>query len=157
MDNRSLIPSFFGRGLRPVSGIFSDLQSEIERVFDDFTRRPFATNGREMFQPSFDVTETPEALELSAELPGCDPKDVDISLDGRMLTIRGEKKAESDKKEGSRHVVERSYGSFMRSMTLPFAIDSNKIEAKFDKGVLKLHLPKPPEAKAEVKKIAIKS
>lgn len=159
MDKPSYLPSLFGRGVRQGQDIFSQLQNEVDRVFDSFsTARPFAAFGRNGgFEPAIDVAETADAIDVTAEIPGCEPKDVEISLVDRTLTIRGEKKTEKEEKNKNYHAVERSYGSFVRSMTLPFAADPGKVEARFDKGILKVHLPKPPEAKQEVKTIPIKS
>jgi HSP20 family protein len=158
MDKSSFLPSLFGRGARQGQDVFSQLQHEVDRVFDNFTStrpmRLFGGNGA--FEPAIDIAETPEAIDISAEIPGCDPKDVEISLVGRTLTLRGEKKTETERKDKNFHAVERSYGAFVRTVPLPYAVDPAKVEANFDKGVLKVHLPKPPEAKEDVKKIPIK-
>ncbi len=159
MDKPNALPTLFGRGVRQGQDIFSQLQHEVDRVFDSFSlSRPLsALTGNGAFEPAIDVAETAEAIDVTAEIPGCDPKDIEINLVDRTLTIRGEKKVEKEQKEKNYHAVERSYGAFVRSMTLPFAADPAKVEASFDKGVLKVHLPKPPEAKQAVKTIPIKS
>jgi HSP20 family protein len=159
MDKQSYLPSLFGRGLRQGQDVFAQLQNEVDRVFDSFTSsRPLSTLiGNGAFEPAIDVSETADAIDVTAEIPGCDPKDVEISLVDRTLTIRGEKKSEKEQKDKNYHAIERSYGAFVRTMTLPFATDPSKVEAKFDKGVLKVHLPKPPEAKQDVKKIPIQA
>ena len=94
-----------------------------------------------------DVTETAEAVVVKAEVPGMDAKEINISVTGDVLTIKGEKKSEREEKEENYHVVERSYGSFSRSMTLPAAVNLDKIEAKYDKGVLTVTCPKKEEVK----------
>jgi HSP20 family protein len=96
------------------------------------------------------------AIEVTAELPGVDEKDVDVTLANGVLTVRGEKKTERDEEDKDKnwHVVERSYSSFSRAIPLPFDPDPAKVEAKFDKGVLHIHLPKPAEIKQQ--KIEIK-
>jgi HSP20 family protein len=105
--------------------------------------------------PATDIVETPEALTLTAELPGLDRKDVDISIDDGMLTIRGEK-ADDRTVEGSKyHVVERLYGSFQRTFALPRTVDASKINAEFGKGVLTVVMPKTVEAKAKGRKIEV--
>jgi HSP20 family protein len=159
MDKQGYLPSLFGRGLRQGQDVFSQLQHEVDRVFDSFTSsRPLATLiGNGTFEPAIDVAETVDAIEMTAEIPGCDPKDVEITLVDRTLTLRGEKKTETEQKEKNYHAVERSYGAFVRTMTLPFATDPAKIVAKFDNGVLRVHLPKPPEAMQDVKKIPIQA
>ena len=83
--------------------------------------------------------------------------DIDVSVVDNVLTVKGEKKSETEKKEADYHMVERSYGAFTRSLTLPYEVDASKVDAKFDKGVLKITLPKPAEVKAKTKKIKIKS
>lgn len=157
---RSLIPSFGSR----ESGNgdpFSSLHHEIDRVFSDFSkglpavRWPFGNGGT--LAPSIDVTETDKALEVSAELPGVEEKDIDVSLSDNILTIKAEKKAEKESKEKTYHLVERSYGSIQRSISVPFKADPDKVEARFDKGVLKVTLPKPAEAVAKTRSIKVKS
>ena len=129
----------------------------MDHLFDDFAsgyRWPFA-NGRNTPMLQIDVSETDADVTIEAELPGVDEKDIDVTLTDNLLTIKGEKKQEKEEKNKDYHLTERSYGSFSRSMTLPFDADPKKIKAKFDAGVLKITLPKPPEVKAKVKKIAI--
>lgn len=131
---------------------FTALQQEIERVFDNFGAwRGFDGT---VFTPSMEVTETDKAIEVTTELPGIDEKDVDISLSNDVLTIRGEKRAEKEEKNKSYRLVERSYGSFERSLALPSGIDAEAIKAHMEKGVLKITLPKPAAAQAQKIKIA---
>ncbi|CUU17768.1 Small heat shock protein CDS [Bradyrhizobium sp.] len=94
---------------------------------------------------------------MTAELPGVDEKDIKVSLDGNQLVISGEKKAESTKDEKNWHVEERSYGSFYRSMSLPFEPEDGAVEAHFDKGVLHLAINKPAKAVKTTKTIDIKT
>ena len=148
-------PSFFGRDDNPFGTLFR----EVQKTFEDFSRRsPIAGLSSEMLPPKIDIAESRDAIDLTAELPGVDEKDVDVTLADGMLTIRGEKKSERDEtdKEKNWHVVERSYGSFSRTISLPFDPDSAKVEAKFDKGVLHIHLPKPAEVAKKQQKIEIK-
>jgi HSP20 family protein len=152
---RSYLPSFFGRDDDPFGSLFRDVQ----KTFEDFSRRsPIAGLSSEMLAPKIDIAESKDAIDLAAELPGVDEKDVDVTLADGMLTIRGEKKSERDEtdKEKNWHVVERSYGSFSRTISLPFDPDPAKVEAKFDKGVLHIHLPKPAEVAKKQQKIEIK-
>jgi HSP20 family protein len=151
----SPLPSLFGRESEPLGSLFR----EIEKTFDDFSRRmPFgaATVGNGFLTPRIDVSESKDAVDITAELPGVDEKDVDVTLAEDVLTIRGEKKSERDEKDKDWHIVERSFGSFSRSIALPFEADASKIEAKFDKGVLRVHLPKSAESARKEKKIEIK-
>lgn len=136
---------------------FRALQRRMDRLFDDFAgdyQWPFA-NGRGTKMPTIDVSETEKELTVEAELPGVDEKDIDVTLTDNLLTIKGEKKQEKDDKKKDYHLTERSYGSFSRSMTLPFDADPAMIKAAFKDGVLTITLPKPAEVKAKVKKIAI--
>jgi HSP20 family protein len=141
---------------------FFRLQHEMNRLFDDAFSgfqfpAAFRGDGDETRLPRIDVHEADHAVEVEAELPGVDEKDIDVQVTDNLLTIRGEKKFErKDAKEGQYRVMERSYGSFTRSMTLPFSVNPDAVEATFKNGVLKLTLPKPPEAQLQTKRIAIK-
>jgi HSP20 family protein len=105
--------------------------------------------------PRVDVSETDTELKIEAELPGIDEKDVEVVLSDGRLTIKGEKKQEKEEKKKDYHLLERSYGSFARSIALPFEADPDQVKASFAKGVLTVTVPKPPEVKAKEKKIAI--
>jgi HSP20 family protein len=150
---RSYLPSLFGRDDDPFGSLFR----EVQKTFEDFSRRsPLAGFGSDILAPKIDVGESENAIDLTAELPGVDEKDVDVTLADRMLTIRGEKKVERDEKDKNWHVTERSYGSFSKTISLPYDPDPAKVEAKFDKGVLHIHLPKPAEVAKKQQKIEIK-
>jgi HSP20 family protein len=147
-----------GTRLQPVS-LFGSLHREIDRLFDDLTRGGYGTlpsPAQTNLMPSIDVTETDKEIEITAELPGLERKDVDISIEDDLLTIRGEKKVETkeEDKDKNYHVSERSYGVFYRVIQLPPGVDPASIQAVMSKGVLKLTIPKP--AKAEPKKIEVK-
>ena len=140
---------------------FDALQSQIDRVFNDFTRgfgMPRSLWGEEGSPfPSLEMHDEGNKVMLAAELPGVDESDIDISADGQMLTISGEKKSEYESKEGQGgYRTERTYGSFSRSVSLPFDIDPDKVDARFDRGVLKLTIEKPAEAMRATRKIPIK-
>ncbi len=105
--------------------------------------------------PSIDVSETRDKYTVTVELPGVDQDDLDVTLEDDVLIIRGEKKKESEDKDESYHRVERSYGSFTRSLRLPGKVDPEGIKAKFKKGILTLTVPKPEEERG--KKIEIKA
>jgi HSP20 family protein len=107
--------------------------------------------------PAISVAETKDAFEVTVELPGVDEKDIKVSLDENQLVISGEKKAESMKEEKEWHVEERSYGSFYRSMFLPFEPEEGAVEAHFDKGALHLTIKKPAKAVKTTKTIDIKT
>ena len=103
------------------------------------------------------MSEDEQAYKISAELPGIDAKDIDVSVSGDTLVLKGEKRQEREEKDKNYHFSERSYGSFHRSFELPSSVDRNKIAADFSKGVLTITLPKTVEAQKPVKKIEVKS
>jgi HSP20 family protein len=129
---------------------------DIRRRMDEMMQRAFS--GGEGEQPAFgmdvDGSETEEAYEIEAAMPGIKPEDIDVTLDSNVLTIRGKMKAEQEEKGKTYHVRERRVGSFARSITLPTTVDADKIEARYEDGVLKLRLPKAEEARP--KRIEIK-
>jgi HSP20 family protein len=153
----SYLPPMFTRGSEGLGSLFR----EIEKTFDDFSRRsPLAGYfGDGAAAPKIDVSEGKDGIEVTAELPGVEEKDIDLTLSNDVLTIRGEKRSERDEtdKDKNWHVVERRYGLFSRSVTLPYQPDSDKVEAKFEKGVLRVRLPKPAEIAKKEKKIAIRA
>lgn len=106
--------------------------------------------------PSMDVKETDKEISIEAELPGLDEKDLSLTMQNGVLTIEGEKKLEHEEEKENYHVMERRYGGFHRSLRIPDTVNEDKIEARFDKGVLKVVLPKRPEVAAEHRKIEIK-
>ena len=99
------------------------------------------------WSPSVDIYETENEIVLSAELPGVNEDDVEIKIEDRTLSLRGERKLEKETKEENYHRIERSYGSFYRSFTLPNNVDMEKIKAEHDNGILKIMMPKKPELK----------
>lgn len=107
--------------------------------------------------PAFDISETEKEYTITAEIPGIDVKDIDITLSNGILSIKGEKKKEEESKDTNYYCVERHYGSFERRFRIPESVKTDKLDARYDKGVLKLSLPKSGEKKArqiEVKKEA---
>ncbi|WP_306120882.1 MULTISPECIES: Hsp20/alpha crystallin family protein [unclassified Roseitalea] len=167
MQIRDLIPWGRNREATRAEGANDDnpvthLQRDINRVFEDFWsrfERPFAgTNGGLTgFGPTTDVTETDEAIEVAIELPGLSEKDVEVSLTEDVLTIRGEKKHESEDKRKGVYISERSWGSFYRMVPLPPGVDADKASADFKRGVLTVTLPKTPEAQSKIKRIEVKA
>lgn len=147
-----------GRGVRRAEeDPFTDLRRRMDRMIDDMTRSwgvPAATHAPDPPEPAFDVSENDEALTVKADLPGMDEKDVEVTLDGALLTIRGEKRSERDEEKDQYHVVERTHGAFTRSFRLPFD-PADGVRAAFDKGVLTVTLPKPPEARSVARRIEI--
>ncbi|MGN6283716.1 MAG: Hsp20/alpha crystallin family protein [Afipia sp.] len=152
---KSLIPvtnehRLFGRQFSPLTA----LQQEIDRLFDGFGRGFSATSASPLL-PNMDVSETEKEIEITAELPGLEEKDVQLNVADNLLTIRGEKKSHREEKEKDYRLVERSYGSFQRTIELPNGVNPDSIQATISKGVLKVVVPKP--APAQTKKIAVKT
>jgi HSP20 family protein len=134
---------------------FEFLHSEIDRLFGDFTRS-FPSFRTPALVPNMDVTETDKDIEITMELPGLEEKDVEVNVSDNVLTVRGEKKAEKEESKDKNHwLLERSYGSFMRSLTLPDGVKAEDIKADIAKGVLTVKVPKP--AQAQAKRIDVKA
>ena len=155
-----------GRPETPVAPFgwpFRSLQREVNRVFRDFFDEAnlpdvgFGASFTPGVAPKMDIAETDKAFEVTAELPGIDEKDVELSVDEGVLTIKGEKKAETEEKKKNYHRIERSYGAFQRSLALPPSVNVEAIEATFKKGVLTVTLPKTAKAVEKAKKIQVKS
>ena len=140
----------------------ADLQRQMNALFENFWRgadRPFAGLDLPLGEgmPRTDVVETDNGVEISIELPGMEQKDVEVSLTGDSLTIRGEKKIEKQEDKKGYYVSERSYGSVYRSIPLPPGVDADKADATFKNGVLTVRLPQTAEAKEKVKRVEVKS
>jgi HSP20 family protein len=158
MTLKSLIPVGGERGVtRAASNPFSTLQQEIDRLFEGFSRgfTGFAGFPSREMMPSMDLSETDKEIEITAELPGLEEKDIQLNVADNVLTIRGEKKNEREETKKDYHLVERSYGSFTRSVQLPDGVNTDNIKAVMSKGVLKVTVPKP--APTQTKKIDIKA
>ncbi|MCP8939326.1 Hsp20/alpha crystallin family protein [Alsobacter sp. SYSU M60028] len=121
---------------------FRAMQREMDDMMRSFGRLP-ASSGMEMRVPAMNVSESDGSIEISAELPGVDDKDITVSVDGNRLYISGEKKRERDDTDKDWHIVERSFGSFQRSLSLPFEPADDAVEASVDKGVLHVTVRKP--------------
>ncbi len=135
-----------------------DIFREMENMFRYFWHDFPVWEGNEVagtFSPDLDVSETDKAIEIRAELPGLDKKNIDISLDRNLLTVRGEKRQEKEEGDKRYHLIERSWGSFVRSIRLPAEVDEKKLEATFKDGVLKVVLPKTEESRKKVTHIAV--
>ncbi|MDI3470944.1 MAG: hypothetical protein OJF62_003007 [Pseudolabrys sp.] len=154
MSLKPLIPADRNRWSMPSP--FVSLQQEIDRIFEDFTQTfpSFRGNGGKL-TPRTDVTETDKEIEVTAELPGLEDKDVQINLADNLLTIRGEKKSDKEEKDKNYRLVERSYGAFERIIELPNGVKPSDVKATIAKGVLTVTISKP--APAQEKKIEVKS
>jgi HSP20 family protein len=142
---------------QPFAGFpgFEDFENRVQKVMENMLTEADAGSTAIGWVPVMEITESPTEMIASAELPGIDRKDVEISVDDDMLTISGEKSEEKASEEKKYHVWERSYGSFRRSFSLPRGVDASKINAEFKNGVLKVHMPKTNEAQAKGRKIEI--
>ena len=141
-----------------ASDPFVSLSRAIQQSLDDTLRGlPVGATEAAAMPVRMDVKEDEGAFHVTADLPGLTEKEVEVTFDDGVLTLRGEKKIERDEKKDTWHVVERSYGSFARRLSLSAAIDATKIEAKFEKGVLTVTLPKQPHEQTAGRKIEIKT
>jgi HSP20 family protein len=142
--------------------ILSAMRHEMDRLFErfehGFPRLPgiFRHGDGGVMAPELDVRDTTTSITIEAELPGVDVKDISITLADGVLTIRGEKKQNREEKSDNYYIAERSYGVFQRALQLPDSVDETKVDAKFDKGVLKITATKKPEAVKAQRRIEIK-
>jgi HSP20 family protein len=151
---------------------WQSFRNEMDRLFDRLSggfgvpslRRMFEPKPNWLYEGSFswsppaiDITEDEKAYKITAEVPGLEEKNVDVTVSGEMLTLKGEKHYEKDEKDKNHHVSERAYGSFQRSFVLPDGVERDKIAADLTKGVLTITLPKTAEAKKPQKKIEVKT
>lgn len=160
MNIRSILPT---RGHSAVerAAPFEELQKEIDRVFESFSRGfprfdPMR-GGEGRFVPDIEIEENDKTIRIAAELPGVDEKDVEVSLTDNILTIAGEKRSEKEHKDGGAYRSERAYGSFSRSMSLPFELDEDAVQADFRKGVLTVTVKKPDNVQTKTRKISVKA
>jgi HSP20 family protein len=162
MKTESWLPALWGES-KELRDPFTAMRRQMEEMFEDlpgFGRfaRPTANS---LLTPRMDVSETGKELRITAELPGVEQKDISVTLTGDVLTIKGEKRTEAESKSGDKdptyHRIERSYGSFQRTMSVPYDIDPAKVDAKFKDGVLTVTLPKPAEVQKQAKLIEIKT
>jgi HSP20 family protein len=137
---------------------FTTLQDRMNRLFQDsFTPGRDEALSTSSFAPAVDVYEDEHKITLKIEVPGIDEKDIDIRVENNVLTVTGERKFEKEEKEENYRRVERHYGSFTRSFTLPTTVDADNITADYDKGVLKVQLAKKAEAKPKQIKVNVGS
>ena len=156
---------------RATSDPFRALRGEMDRVFDRFAGGFHLPSWRGMFgvepagqqsgfsfsAPAVDVTEDEKAYKVTAEMPGLEEKNIEVTIAGDLLTLKGEKRHEKEEKDKNHYVSERAYGSFQRCFALPDSVDRDKISADLAKGVLTVMLPKKAEAQKPEKKIEVKA
>jgi len=145
---------------------FEALHRGIDRVFEEFRHGSLFGDLPSLFRegraldmrlPRLDVAETDADVQIKADLPGMDEKDVEVTVGARTVTIRGEKKSESEEKKKNYHVKERTYGSVQRVVALPEGVDVDKTKATFKNGVLAIVIPKTAKAKAAVRKVQVQA
>jgi HSP20 family protein len=142
---------------------FFSFRQHVDRMFDDF----FNGFGRRVVgspfdswaapTPSLDLTETEKQIVVTAEMPGLDDKDFEVSVSGDILTLKGEKKAEHEHRNGDAHYMERRFGSFSRSVRLPFEVQDEKVDARYEKGVLTIRVPKPADMQRQIRRIEVRT
>lgn len=154
---KDLIPSPRSRYLPEMFGPLGFLRREMDRLFDQA-----GANGallplweKNAAAPQMDVAETGKEIQITAELPGVDLKDVEVTLANGILSIKGEKRSERDEKKANFHLVERTFGMFERRISVPEGCDPAQVKAKFSNGVLEVTVQKPAEAQSAAQKIQI--
>lgn len=151
---KSLLPGLWTGG-RSLPDPFTDMRREMDAFFNRPVRG-LPTFDAGFATPAVNVAETPDAIEVTAELPGVAEKDISVDLDGTRLVISGEKRAEEKKEDKNWRLIESSYGSFQRVIALPFEPQEGDCAAHFDKGVLHLRIAKPKAEQQQNRKIEIK-
>jgi HSP20 family protein len=142
---------------------FFSFRQHVDRMFDDFFngfgRRAVGSPSASWAAPtpSLDLTETEKEIVVTAEMPGLDDKDFEVNVSGDILTLKGEKKAEHEHRNGDAHYMERRFGSFSRSVRLPFEVQDEKVDARYEKGVLTIRVPKPADMQRQVRRIEVRT
>jgi HSP20 family protein len=159
----SVVPFGWGGSMLPSRASNNDpfvrLWNDVDQLFGNV----FRNSGLTELQPTgmiglpLEVSETGAELKVVAELPGVEEKDVSVELVGDVLTIKGEKKTEEERKDENYHVTERRYGTFSRSLRLPYTVEADKVQAAFKNGVLTITMPKPAELQQQPKRIEVKA
>jgi HSP20 family protein len=162
MSLRELIP-FTKKSVpvkRDLENPFSLLRHDMDTLFNDLFRgvemEPFLGRHDARFSPNVDITESEKEIRVSAELPGMNEKDIDITLNHDSLTIKGEKKEEKEDRGKDYYRMERTYGTFCRTIPVPVEVETDKVNAHYRKGILTITIPKSAKALEEKKKITVK-
>ncbi len=154
----ALYPILRRRGVPTRFGSWGS--GDVDQVFDRFFgggAGGWSGDGERNLYPAVDVREDSDSISVQAELPGLNPEDVHVKLENGVLTLSGEKQAQQEKGEGDYHFVERRYGKFLRSFTLPDSVDADKIDAAYSHGVLTVTLPKLAKAKPRSVEVKVKA
>ncbi len=131
------------------------LQERMNRMFDESLFRLRPGRSEALWSPAVDILEDENNITVKAELPDMTEKDIDVKIENNVLTIKGEKKLEKEEKRENYHLIESTWGNFVRSFNLPAGVDGDKAQAKFDKGVLRITLPKKEETKPKQIKVKV--
>ena len=164
VDFKALVPWRSNKSQTPTTredffDPFVTFRREMDRMFDDFFGgglRP-AQSAWQTLTPAIDIEENDKEIVVLAELPGVTEKDVEVSLAGDVLTIKGEKRSQHEEKNGDSTYLERRFGSFSRTVRLPFEAGDEQVDAKFSNGVLTIRLPKPAQSQRAVRRIDVKA
>ncbi len=151
----ALYPILRRRGVPTRFGSWGS--GDLDQVFDRFLGSGWFGDGERNLYPAVDVREDSDAISVQAELPGLSPEDVHVKLENGVLTLSGEKHVQQEKGEGDYRVVERQYGKFLRSFTLPDSVDADEIDAAYSHGVLTVTLPKLAKAKPRSVEVKVKA
>ena len=141
---------------RDVPDVFNEMEDMIRKMWYGFPFHSITEDVDAAWTPRLDVSENDKSIEIVADLPGMEKKDINVSLEDDLLTIKGERKQEKEESGKHYHSIERRYGAFYRSLRLPVEVQSTKINASFKDGVLKITLPKTKKAKKKVAQIEVK-
>ena len=142
---------------------FLTFRREVDRMFENFFSGFGRREGGLAFgswgtpTPCMDLTENDKEIVVTAEMPGLDEKDFEVTVAGDLLTLKGEKKAEHEHRNGDAHYVERRFGSFSRSVRLPFEVQDEKLDAHYEKGVLTIRVPKPADMQRQARRIDVRT
>jgi HSP20 family protein len=154
-NNKSEVATKRDNYFHPFVSFRREKDRMFDRFFDGFPAS--ASNAWQALRPAVDIDETDKEMVIAAELPGVTDKDVEVSLTGDVLTIKGEKKSEKEQKSGGATYVERRFGSFARSGRLPFDVKDGQVDARFKDGVLTISLPKPVDMQRTVRRITVEA
>lgn len=159
MNKQEVVPTSHGAD-RGVASVFARLRNEIDQLFDEFSipvqmRRMLPLPDGAAFSPAAELKDKGDHYDLAIELPGLDDKDIEVELAGDILRISGEKQEESEEKTADCLISERSYGKFQRRLTLPADADTDRIEAKYRHGVLKVTIGKDKDSARSIRKISL--
>jgi HSP20 family protein len=142
----------------PYTNFRREVDRMFESFFEDFGSHALANNWSwRNAGPAIDVSGSDKELVVTAEVPGVNENDIEVTLADNILTVQGEKKAEHEQKYGETSYLERRYGAFSRSIRLPFSVKDEEVDATYDKGVLTIKIPKPAEAQRSLRKIEVKA